>query len=406
MTEAAAGPRLALVASPEEGHITELAETVKDLLDRGWDARLLLDGPEAARRAAAAEPEVAQLDGRVHFLPTHRRAPLARRRRQLAVARALGRGGPPAWRSLRAGGPSSLPLLQGRGVEAALIALRPEIVHFDSSASAVGRVRIRHLLDCKIVVSVGLDDLYERSSLELVLRQADVLHFPSDALRRRWSEANVSEHPRAIVAAPATDVRFFDPARNGGSTVPSASPESSLRVVGVGALSWVYGYEWALQAVRRVVSAGVDCRYRILGTGAYLEALSFARSELGLEDRVELVEPSRTRLKEALAWADVLLDATVIEGPPSAVPEGQAMALPAVVTDRTDVSSAVVDGDTAFTVKRRDPDGLAEKLVMLARDPGRGRSMGDLARRRLLERADLGGGSAAYDQLYRASLRT
>ena len=152
--------------------------------------------------------------------------------------------------------------------------------------------------------------------------------------------------------------------------------------------------------------AGVDCRYRILGTGPYLEALSFARSELGLDDRVELLEPSRARLKEALGWADVLLDATVIAGPPSAVSEGQAMALPAVVTDRTDVSRAVVDGETACVVKRRDPDGLAEKLLMLARDPDRGRSMGDLARRRLLERACLGGGSAAYDQLYRAALRT
>jgi colanic acid/amylovoran biosynthesis glycosyltransferase len=208
------------------------------------------------------------------------------------------------------------------------------------------------------------------------------------------------------VAAWGGDIAFFDAGRGHDDAPGPASSSPSLRVVGVGTLSWVHGYEWALQAIRQLLDLGIDCQYRIVGDGPYREALSFARSELELEDRVELVGfASKEQLREELRRADVLVDATVVHGQPSAVPEGQAMALPIVVTGRTDVSSAALDSESGFVVEPRDPGVLAEKLALLALDPERRRRMGAAGRRGLLARPAAERKAAAFDRLYRTALK-
>jgi len=80
-------------------------------------------------------------------------------------------------------------------------------------------------------------------------------------------------------------------------------------------------------------------------------------------------------------WADVFLHAAVSEGFCIAVLEAQAMALPVVCTDAGGLPEGVVDMETGFIVPRRDPQALAEKLLMLSKRAELRQRMGETGRR-------------------------
>jgi glycosyltransferase involved in cell wall biosynthesis len=119
----------------------------------------------------------------------------------------------------------------------------------------------------------------------------------------------------------------------------------------VGDLTWQHGYDHALHAIRLAVDRGVECEYRIRGEGPYVDALRFARHQLGLEGRAEFLSPREGSLGSLLDWADVLLDATLVGDRSPALAEAEARGLPVVST---------------ATLPRRDPGALAERLTALS----------------------------------------
>lgn len=137
-------------------------------------------------------------------------------------------------------------------------------------------------------------------------------------------------------------------------------PPGALRILSAGRLEWERGYEYAIQAVALLAERGVECEYRILGEGPYLDALLFARHQMGAGPRVRFVPPGDRPADELLRWADVFLDAAVAGGPSPATEDAAALGLPVVSTG----------GDVPLP--RRDHRALADSIAASApASPGR-----------------------------------
>jgi colanic acid/amylovoran biosynthesis glycosyltransferase len=295
-------------------------------------------------------------------------------------------------------------------LDAELVRLGPDIVHFEFGALAPARMDLAELLGCRIVVSfrgydlnfVGLD---EPDHYGGVWKRADGLHFLGEDLWRRARRRGCPAEVMHALIPPAIDAGFFQPdARPRRETREASEP---LRILSVGRLEWKKGYEDALIAVRQLLDRGVPCRYRVVGDGEYLGAVSFVRHELGLEGIVELLgaQPRRDVLRE-MQEADVLLHAATSEGFSNAVMEAQAMELPVICSDADGLSENVADGETGFVVARRDFTAMADRLERLARDPGLRRRMGEAGRRRVLEKFRLDDQIDRFEDLYRRVLGT
>jgi colanic acid/amylovoran biosynthesis glycosyltransferase len=264
-------------------------------------------------------------------------------------------------------------------------------------------MHLKELLGCRVVVSfrgydmnyVGLDrpDYYQP-----VWDQADALHLLGQDLWERAQRRGCPAGKRHVLIPPSIEAAAFNPAER----VAEFDPERPLRILSVGRLDWRKGYEYALQAVRLLIDQGVPCEYRILGGGEYLEAVAFARHQLGLESNVDLlgVQPRRA-VWQQMAWADVFLHPAVSEGFSNAVIEAQAMELPVVCSDAGGLPENVAGGETGFVVPRRDPQALAEKLAVLAGDPGLRLQMGKAGRERVLRCFCLEDQLSAFERLYR-----
>ena len=382
---------------------TFVASHVLGLLDHGVDAHVLCSASDA--RAWERFP---QLAGRARHR-VHLHAP---REEPRATVRGLRRALPALLRRPLRSGRALAAVVRGQpAAEAArrlllgvrVLALRPDLVHFEFGSDAVGATWLGDLLDCPVVVSLrGYDVNYQGLDvpgyLADVWARADAIHCLGDDL---WRRAQLRGCPPGVLhrlIPPAVDTRRFAP---DGRHRPAGG---SLVVVTVARLHWKKGYEHGLLALRMLLDEGVDLEYRIVGSGPHEEAVQACVRELGLEGHVRLRgdAPPGHVLAELRA-ADVLLHAAVSEGFCNAVLEAQAVEVPVVCTDADGLRENVVDGVTGIVVPRRDPGALAAALRRLADDAELRRRMGRAGRRHVAERFHPAAQIAAFLELYEAA---
>ena len=270
---------------------------------------------------------------------------------------------------------------------------KPDLVHFEWESVAVDFLPLFEACRCPVVVSSHggihvrpkIGDRRIVRAYPTIFARAAAVHCVSEAVREEAVRFGL-DRAKARVIHPAVDTDFFSPA-------PSdvRDPEE-LRVIGLGRLNWIKGYDYALEAVASLVRAGVPVTYEILGGEPSAESgkasdrgrLLYLIHELGLEGRVRLLgKVSQEVVRERLRASDVLLQASLSEGLPNAVLEAMACALPVVVTDCGGVREAVEHGVEGLVCPRRSPQALADALGSL-RDPALARKLGEAGRARVV----------------------
>lgn len=378
------------------------------LLSGDWDVHLVcrqshahewFQFPELSRNGEARR--------RVHVVWPQKPRWLAAALTPAALIRSLITG-PGYWQRgwLQAGGR----LFKEAYLDAELIALKPDLVHFEFGSLAVERMALKQRLNCKMTVSFrGYDlnyiGLEQPNFYAPIWQQADGLHLLGQDLWRRAQRRGCPPTMPHVLIPPAIDTTFFTPAAEKLVVEVVGTAERPLRILSVGRLEWKKGYEYGLQAVRLLKDRGIACQYRIVGEGNYLSAITFARHQLGLVNEVELLGARpRSEVKTQMDWADLFLHPAVSEGFGNAVLEAQAMQLPVVTTDADGLSENVADGVTGFVVPRRNPAALADRLVYLTHHPALWQPFGIAGRRRVLTHFQLNDQITAFTRFYQQIL--
>ncbi len=376
------------------------------LLERGVDAHIVCQSSAeedwARYSALQGLPEARR---RVHITAPVSPLPLCAARFPVVLGKTLAQSMHPSIEYLGMGATGFKNLY----LDAEIVRLRPDIVHFEFGALAVGRLHLKKRLGCRIVVSFRGYDL-NYSGLENpdhyreVWEDADALHLLGEDLWRRAQRRGCPPDKPHWLIPPAIDAQAFDPGiRSYPETI--GTPERPVRLLSVGRLEWIKGYEYALEAVARLISLGIACEYAIVGGGSYLEPVAFARHQMGLKECVTLhgTQPKEAVIQQ-MRRADIFLHAAVSEGFCNVVMEAQAMGLPVVCTDAGGLPENVAGGETGFVVPRRDPEAMTQRIVELARAPALRRRMGEAGRRRVCERFRLEDQISAFVRMYETLL--
>lgn len=231
---------------------------------------------------------------------------------------------------------------------------RTDVVHLsDATASR----SIDAAGDAAIVVGFCGDDLGAAAIEDPAIyrelwRRARAVHVESEALGRL-----------AVRLGAPEGVAVIPPVAVAASQRDRPRHDDVLRIVSVAPVTWIEGHEDALQAIRLLVDRGVCCQYGIVGDGPFVDAVEFARHQLGLEEEVEL---------DSEATGDVFVSAALAPTSPKPVLDAMAAGLPVVSTDPF---------GPAFAVPRRDPEAIAAALERLAGDGELRRRLGEEGRR-------------------------
>ena len=321
--------RVALVASTTADDGPELlAARLRHLLDAGWDAWLFCKGEKWQREPALRDPDL---------------------RERVEIAADAKAASNPFRDRLRG--------------------LRPDIVHFHSGWAAVKGLAGGQLAESRIVISFRADGQDVRAIEEVCTRASRLLFSEQAALERGLAQGCPAERA-AVLHTPLVEPRLgAEPSRTAGA----------LRIVSAGTLTWQQGFEHSVHAVRLLLDMGVDCDYRIIGDGDHVQAVAFARHQLGLGEHVKLISPNGSgELAAALHSADVFVDPAVADTTsPTALASAQSHGVPFIATAR----STPLSEEAGITVPRRDPQAIAAALARLAGDEALRERMGEAGQR-------------------------
>lgn len=206
----------------------------------------------------------------------------------------------------------------------------------------------------------------------------------SEAIRQVLVTGGVDEGRIAVVPS------GIDPGRFEGVTAGRFREEFGLdpeaRVIGnVAALVDHKGQRYLVAAMPRVLAAEPKAHLFILGEGALRPALEQQVAELGLEDSVTLTG-FRADVAQWLAFFEVFVMASHLEGLCTSVLDALAMGLPVVATKAGGLPEIVEHETTGLLVPPKEPAPLADALVRLLRDGNLRQRLGQAGRQRVEER--------------------
>lgn len=221
------------------------------------------------------------------------------------------------------------------------------------------------------------------AGLDVVTAEADGVIAISDfACAQLMRLAPPERRTRVAVVRCGIDLDRF-PQR---TTPPSGE---RLRLLNVGRLAPEKGQWVLLDALRRVVDAGIDADLRIIGDGPLRAELEQQVADLGLVDRVRFLgNVPQLTVRAELEASDVFCMPSFAEGLPISIMEALAIGVPVVVTSIAGIPELVVDGVTGCCVPAGSVDDFAAAIIRLGRSPEDRIAMVAAGRARVEQRHD------------------
>jgi glycosyltransferase involved in cell wall biosynthesis len=182
------------------------------------------------------------------------------------------------------------------------------------------------------------------------------------------------------------NVDVLDPERLDGAAVRAALeiPPQALVIGAVGRLVWQKGHVYLLQAAGRLAGEFSEARFLLVGGGEEEGPLRAQARELGIQDRVVFTGYQQD-IPGLLAAMDIVVIPSRKENMPQVLLEAMAMARPVVSTATIGVREVLEDTVSGFVVPTGDVEALADRMRMLAASPQLRETMGERARKRILE---------------------
>ena len=153
---------------------------------------------------------------------------------------------------------------------------------------------------------------------------------------------------------------------------PSRSPRSPgpLRILAVGRLLPIKGFDVLVESIRRLAQRGVEAEARIIGGGDAADALAALVKARRLVAVVRLDGPRPSaEVRAAMRdWADVLVVPSRRDRLPNTIAEAFACGRPVVATTVGGIGEFVEQERNGLLVAPDDADALADALARLAGD--------------------------------------
>jgi glycosyltransferase involved in cell wall biosynthesis len=155
--------------------------------------------------------------------------------------------------------------------------------------------------------------------------------------------------------------------KNGSYKSRLGIPEDHLVVAIVGRLHKIKGHVYFLQAAKKILDDFRKVTFLVVGDGELMEPLKEKSQELGIEERVVFMGYSDS-VSSVLQEVDIKVISSISEGIPLTLFEAMNAALPVVSADVGGIKEILEEGKTGFLVPPKDPDALAEKILLLLTD--------------------------------------
>jgi glycosyltransferase involved in cell wall biosynthesis len=264
--------------------------------------------------------------------------------------------------------------------------------------------------DLPLVLSLHGSDIFVAERHRLIggvarraFARAGAVTACSDDLRQRALALGADPASTTTVPYGVDTIRFGPNADVRAKTRAQLGVGTGPLIVSAGRLVSKKGFEYLIDATRRLHAAHPGTRLAIAGEGDLAETLRARATGLPV---LFLGNQSQDDVAALIAAADVVAvpsirdDAGNVDGLPNFALEALASATPVVATRAGGLPQAVTDNENGRLVAERDAEGLAAAIADVIGRADRGRSLGDAARARVLRAHSWGTTAARMVEAY------
>ena len=176
--------------------------------------------------------------------------------------------------------------------------------------------------------------------------------------------------------------------------------EVNTRVVGIiGRFVYQKGHSTFLEAASIIAKSWPDVRFLLVGDGPLKPDIVKRSEDLKLSGQT-VMTGERNDIPELLSIMDIVIQPSIVEGLPRVIIEAMAMAKPIVASDIDGIREEIDHEKTGILVPSKNPNALAEAIMMLLKDESKARDLGRAARKTADQRFNLNRQLALYEEMY------
>ncbi|MCI0557585.1 MAG: glycosyltransferase [Nitrososphaera sp.] len=238
-----------------------------------------------------------------------------------------------------------------------------------------------------------------RLAYKFVARQSAMVAVSEDL--KRFLREYVDIHPDNItVVHNGIDVQSYAVSDRAHATRKELGINGNQPVIGtVGNLYAVKGQMYLLKACSAVAKVFPNFVLLVAGRGDYLGSLEETARNIGIGANVKFLG-FREDVPALLQTMDIFILPSISEGLPLSALEAMASGKPVVASNVGGIPEVVKDGVTGYLVSPKDPEALADKILLLLRHPELAVDLGRSGRKRVEDSFSLEKMVERYQSLY------
>jgi colanic acid/amylovoran biosynthesis glycosyltransferase len=258
-------------------------------------------------------------------------------------------------------GTGGMLLLKKIYMNAHLLKVKPDWLHFGFATLALGSETVAKAIGAKMAVSFrGFDmavyPVKNPGCYKTLWKYVDKVHTISDDLLVLAKNHGLPDGIPVAKITPAIDVNQF-------KSDPKVMNVEELVFMTTGRLHWKKGFVQTIEALAILKAQGLKFIYKIVGEGPEYERIAFAAYQLGLKEEVRFLgKLTHQQVKEELERANIYIQYSIQEGFCNAVLEAQAMGKLCIVSNAEGLSENVLHEQTGWVVPKYAPNALAQTI--------------------------------------------
>ncbi len=253
----------------------------------------------------------------------------------------------------------------------ALRNINPDIVHSQSIGMGIPGIVAKKLLKKPLLVWGRGIDVYLPGPLmkplsKLVLRNADAVIALTEDMKREMQKICYRD---VFVIPNGIDLEKFENLSREEARTKLQIKEDEKMVVFVGTLRPIKGLKYLIKAMNIITRQDTGVKLMLVGDGEERQDLQELVNELDLGNQVIFGgRVPNEKVSEYMVASDIFVLPSLSEGFPNVVLEAMAAGLPVVASKVGGLPEIIKDGKNGFLVEPKNPEQIAEKVMLLLRD--------------------------------------
>lgn len=250
-------------------------------------------------------------------------------------------------------------------------------------------------------ILVDTSTFFGKTTVQYALKKSDLITCDAYHLKESMKKLGVDDQKITIVYF-GTDTKKFTPQKKDPSIREKLHLKNESVVISLRNLEPLYNIESLITAIPKVLKEIPEATFIIGGKGSQEMMLKQMVISLKIDENVRFTGPiPNDVLPYYLTASDAYVSTSLSDaGLSASTAEAMACEVPVISTNFGENTEWVKDNENGFTIPLKDPDALAEKILILLKDKSLREKLGKKGRQIIKERLDYDTEMSKMERLY------